>query len=101
MHIIYCIKKNKEGKKRIKFLDIQTSEIGCKDVKGTVSGRLELKYRDEYSHSDVKPDFAFIKDFYVHRKLLEKYNITNNCDVIAKIVLGGDDKWKVYDLEII
>ena len=101
LHIIYCIKKNKEGKKRIKFLDIQTSEIGCKDVKGTISGRLELKYRDEYSHSDVKPDFAFIKDFYVHRKLLEKYNITNNCDVIAKIVLGGDDKWKVYDLEII
>lgn len=100
LRIIYCVKKNKEGKKRIKFLDIQTSEIGCKDVKGTVTGRLELKYRDEYSHSDAKPDFAFIKDFYVHRKLLEKYNITNNCDVVAKVVLGGDNKWKVYDLEV-
>lgn len=100
LRIIYCVKKNKEGKKKIKFLEIQTSETGCKDVKGTVTGRLEIKYRDEYSHSNDKPDFAFIKDFYVHRKLLEKYNITNDCNVVAKVVLGGDNKWKVYDLEI-
>lgn len=101
LHIVYCVKKNKDGKKRIKFLDIQTSETGCKDVKGTVTGRLELKYRDEHYHSDDKPDFAFIKDFYVHHKLLEKYNITNDCDIVAKVVLGGDNKWKVYDLKII
>jgi len=101
LRIIYCVKRNKDGKKRIKFLDIQTSETGCNDVKGTVMGRLVLKYRDEYYHSDAEPDFAFIKDFYVHRKLLEKYHVTHDCDVVAKIVLGGDNKWKVYDLEII
>lgn len=100
LRISYCIKKNKEGKKRIKFLDIQTSDVGCKGVKGTVTGRLEMKYHGGYCEYDEEPDFAFIKDFYVHRSLLKKYNITHDCDVTAKVVLGGDDKWKVYDLEL-
>lgn len=100
LHITYCIKKNKEGKKRIKFLDIQTSEIGCNGVRGTVTGRLKVKYHDEYSNYNEEPDFAFIEDFYVHRNILRKYNITTDCDVVAKIILGGDNKWKVYDLEI-
>lgn len=99
LRITYCVKKNKEGKKKIKFLDIQTSDIGCNGVKGTVAGRLEVKYHDEYCDYNEEPNFAFIKDIYVHRNILKKYNITSDCDVIAKIVLGGDDKWKVYDLE--
>ena len=97
LRISCCIKKNKDGKKRIKFLNIQTSEVGCKGLKGTVTGRLELKYRG----CEEEPNFAFIKDFYVHRNLLKKYNITHNCEVVASIVLGGDDKWKVYDLDVI
>lgn len=100
LRIVYCIKKNKEGKKKIKFLDIQTSDTGCNGVKDTVTGRLKLKYRDGNFDSDDEPDFAFIEDFYVHRRLLKKYNITNDCDVVAKLVLGGDNKWKVYDLEL-
>ncbi len=100
LRIVYCIKKNKEGKKRIKFLDIQPSDIECNGVTDTVEGRLEVKYRDGYYCPDENPDFAFIKDFYVHRKLLKKYNITEDCDVVAKIILGGDDKWKVYDLAL-
>lgn len=99
LRITYCVKKNKEGKKRIKFLDIQTSEIGCNGVKDTVTGRLEVKYHDEYCNYNEEPDFAFVKDIYVHRSILKKYKITSDCDVIAKVVLGGDDKWKVYDLE--
>ena len=75
-------------------------DTGCNGVKDTVTGRLKLKYRDGNFDSDDEPDFAFIEDFYVHRRLLKKYNITNDCDVVAKLVLGGDNKWKVYDLEL-
>lgn len=97
LRITYCVKKNKDGKKRIKFLNIQTSDVGCEGVKGTVAGRLEVKYHSDYFNEE--PDFAFVKDIYVHHSILKKYNITDDCDVIAKVVLGGDNKWKVYDLE--
>ena len=46
----------------------------------------------------IKPDFAFINDFYVPKYLLEKHNITTDCAVKAKAIFAGD-KWKVYDLE--
>lgn len=100
LHIVYCIRINKEGKKRIKFLDIKTSDVGCKGVTGTIAGRLELNYIDRFGNYHDEPNFAFVKDFYVHRNLLKKYNIKNDCNVVAKVVLGGDDKWKVYDLEL-
>lgn len=100
LRISYCIKKDKEGKKRIKILDVQTSDQTCNGVKGTVTGRLSVKYRDEYADwENGEPDFAFVKDYYVHRDILRRYQITRDCDVVAKVVLGGDDKWKVYDLE--
>jgi hypothetical protein len=102
LNITYCIKKEKEGKKRIKILDVQASDQGCNGVKGTVTGRLSVKFKNgdrtlDWGSGD--PTFAFVKDFYVHRDILKKYHITSDCDVIAKVVLGGDDKWKVYDLE--
>lgn len=97
LKIIYIVKTNKEGKKHIKFLDIQNTTEGCNGVRGTVTGKLEVKYKDESwryedDEDNALPDFAFVKDFYVHRKLLRKYNITKDCDVIAKVVLGGDNK---------
>ena len=103
LRITYLIKKNKEGKKRIKFLDIQKTDEECPNVKGTVTGRLELKYREDWFDEEGSrhPDFAFIKDLYVHRNLLRKYNITADCNICAKVVLGGDNKWKVYDLELL
>lgn len=102
LRITYCIKKNKEGKQHIKFLEIVRSDVECKGVSGTVVGHLSVKYKDyqwvdEYS---CEPDFAFVKDFYVHRSILRKYGIKNDCDVVAKVVLGGDNKWKVYALEV-
>lgn len=100
LRINYCYKKNKEGKKKIKILDIHTSEVGCEGLKDSVVGRLEVKYHNDYFDHEDEPDFAFVKDFYVHLSILRKYNITDDCDVVAYIVLGGDNKWKVYDLEI-
>ena len=103
LNITYCIKKNKEGKKRIKFLDIKKTDAECENVTKTVTGRLQLKYRDDgYDENEIRvPDFAFVQDYYVHRRLLKKHGIVNDCDVVAKLVLGGDDNWKVYDLEIV
>ncbi len=98
LKITYCIKKNKEGKKHIKFLDIQETSEVCGSVTKEISGRLELKYKDDYDDNPGLPDFAFISDYYVHRNILRKYDITEDCDVTAKMVLGGDDKWKVYEL---
>lgn len=96
LHVTYCIKKNKEGKKRIKFLDIQRSTEVCKGLTDTVWGELRVTCRGEGS----EPDFAFVDDHYVHRNVLKKCGIRRDCDVTAKLVLGGDDKWKVYDLAV-
>jgi hypothetical protein len=52
------------------------------------------------SERKMKPDFAFIGDFYVSKNMLQQYNITEDCTVIAKAVYTGDgDKWKVYNIE--
>lgn len=104
VEITYCIKKNKEGKKRIKYLDISTTEETCPNVTREFSGLLEVKFKgDNWMYDDddeLAPDFAFVGDYYVHKSLLSKYNIKKDCHVTAKVVLGGDDKWKVYDLII-
>ncbi len=107
LKITYCIKKNKEGKKHIKFFDIQPTDEEIVGVKGTVTGQLVVKYkygenlRDQNGKKIPQPDFAFVEDFYIHKNILRKYNIKDDCYVNAKYVLGGDNKWKVYDLEVI
>lgn len=99
LQISYCVRKNKKGEKRIKILDIKKSDKECEGVTKTISGRLLVKYKDLYE--DTQPNFAFIEDNYVHKNVLNAHNITEDCNVIAKLVLGGDNKWKVYDLEVV
>lgn len=103
LRITYCLKTNKEGKKHIKFLDIERSSDRCAGVTETVTGHLSLKYKDEEwdLFDSREPDYAFIKDFYVHRNILKKFDIKEDCDVTAKVVLTGDNKWKVYDIIIL
>jgi hypothetical protein len=100
LNVTYCIKKNKEGKKRIKILDVKLTDQTCENVTNIISGMLSVKYNYSSDSFDEPsyPDFAFIGDNYVHSKILRKYGITDNCRVKAKLVLGGDNKWKVYDL---
>ncbi len=106
LKITYCIKTNKEGKKRIKFLDIRETDEVCPNVTKQISGWLDLKCRDrdwtfdEDDSNPYPPDFAFINDYYVHKSVLRKHNITKNCYVVASLVLSGDNKWRVYDLEV-
>ena len=72
-----------------------TDEVNSELVK-TISGFLELKYRGGMDWGT--PDFAFIGDYYVHKSLLDKYKIHSDCHVDAKVVLTGDDKWRVYEI---
>jgi len=101
LRVTYCIRKNKEGKKRIKFLEISTTDEKNERLVREMSGLLELKYKDgrwgDEDGSDA--DFAFIGDCYVHRHVLWKYGISKDCYVDAKAVIGADGRWQVYELK--
>lgn len=123
LRITYLTRTNKEGKQRVKFLDIKTTEEECAELRSTVRSWLKVGYKverrsfldfniedilnlddeedDEEDSKKKEPDFAFVGDYYVHRNLLRKYNITNDCEVCAKTVLCGNGKWKVYDLDVV
>jgi len=105
LRITYCVRENREGKKRIKFLDITTTDERLEGVTKTVSGRLSVKHKDCSWNDDDdgnyrEPDFAFVEDFYVHLNILRKYGITDDCDVIAKVMLGGENRMKVYAIDV-
>ncbi len=91
-------KKNLDKQKKvIEVLKAEsTNEINSSLIKN-ITGYLELKYKDMYDEGD--PDFAFIGDYYVHKTILEKYDINSNCQVNAKAIYAGDGKWKVYEIE--
>ena len=101
----YCVKKDKDGKKKklITLFVEKTDEQNAELIKA-ISGRLELKYKNDYWEEGIarEADFAFIGDFYVSKNMLQQYNITGDCYVSAQAVYTGDgDKWKVFKIEII
>lgn len=92
----YCITKNVKGEYKALVLHIaETDEVNLNAVK-TIQGHLTLGYRND-SHNNA-PDFAFIDNYYVHRSMLEKYCITEDCDVTAFAVYVGAGKWKVFEI---
>ena len=119
LRITYLTRTSKEGKQRVKFLDIKTTEEECAELRRTVRGQLKVRYKverrgfldfniedimcfdDEEDSKNKEPDFAFVGDYYVHRNLLKKHSITKDCEVCAKVVLCGNGKWKVYDLDVV
>lgn len=85
-----------QEKKVVEVLKAEaTDEVNSNLVKD-IEGRLELKYRNRYDDGD--PDFAFIGDYYVHKSILDKYNISCDCHVKAKVIYTGDGKWKVFKI---
>lgn len=85
-----------QEKKVVKVLKAEvTDEVNSNLVKD-IEGRLELKYSSRYDDGD--PDFAFIGDYYVHKSILDKYNISCDCHVKAKVIYTGDGKWKVFKI---
>ncbi len=101
---IYYFMRQKEDKndpdKKRKIREIikaeASDEINQTLVK-EIEGDLSLKYKD-YSEDCERPDFAFIGDYYVHRSILERYNITTDKRVKAKAVYTGNGKWKVFEI---
>lgn len=83
-------------KKVIEVIKAEATEEVDSELVKKISGFLELKYRGGRDWGE--PDFAFIGDHYVHKSLLDKYNIDSDCYVEAKVVLTGDDKWRVYEI---
>lgn len=90
--------KKNPGKERkvIEVLKAETSDEVNSSLVKDIEGLLELKYRNRFDDGD--PDFAFIGDYYVHKTLLDKYNIISDCHVKAKVIYAGDGKWKVFEL---
>lgn len=101
--VTYCLKKDKEGKTRIKILDLQNTSETDNSLKRTVQGKLELKYKGAVwfdGTSLMTPDFGFINDYYVHKKVIEKFHITEDCYVVAQAMVDGDNKWRIYHLQV-
>lgn len=72
-----------------------TSESNCGFVR-TIQGELRVKYYGGLNYGN--PDFAFIDGCYVHKSLLEKYKIIDDCYVEAKVIKQKDERWKVIDI---
>lgn len=90
-------KKNPGHTKNVvELLKVETTSEINKDIVKTVRGELKLKYRDNIGSG--APDFGFVDDYYVHKKLLEKYDILDDCFVEAKAIKQSDGRWKVVDI---
>ena len=101
--IYYFVREINDKKnlgKQKKLVEVLKAEITNEinnDLIKHISGYLALNYKDWCD--DGVPDFAFISDYYVHKTILEKYNITSNCHVNAKAIYAGDGRWKIYAIE--
>ena len=101
LKVYFCVKKDKEGKKKLVTLKVEQTEEQNLDIRKTINGRLELKYKYDWNDNGdgENADFAFIGDYYVPKSVLSRFNITKDCNVTATAVYTGDgDKWKVFDI---
>jgi hypothetical protein len=101
LKVYFCVKKDKEGKKNLVTLKVEQTEEQNLDIRKTINGRLELKYKYDWNDNGdgENADFAFIGDYYVPKSVLSRFNITKDCNVTATAVYTGDgDKWKVFDI---
>lgn len=113
LHIIYVEPKDKEGNKKRKILAITPSVSRDRNLRKTIIGYLQLKYKDPLSANhlsgnetdtesiETNADFAFIDNtYYVPRDILLKYKINCDCQVKAVAVFTGKGgKWRVYNIE--
>lgn len=84
-------------KKVVEVIKSESTDEVNGDIIKSISGYLELKYRDGYDYGE--PDFAFVGDYYVHKSILRKYSINTDCHVKGRAIYTGDGKWKVFELE--
>lgn len=103
IHYYKRIKKKINAGQETEVVEVLKAEVTDEvnsDLVKEIEGRLELKYRRD-NHDGI-PDFAFIENCYVHKAILDKYNIISNCNVKAKAIYTADGKcdgkWKVYEI---
>lgn len=95
LNLTYCTRNNKEGKKRIIVLDLQTTNETNEQLIRNEIGDLTLKYK----FSENEADFGFVNDMYASKQMLQQANIYYECSVRAKAVVGSDGKWKIFNLQ--
>ena len=100
LRIDYYIKPAKDGNKYLKILDAIPTYETVEGVEARIEGHLHLKYKDNNVRKE-EPDYAFVNEYYVHKKLLTEYHITEDCKVAARIIRGADQRWKVYELIVL
>lgn len=92
----YCTSTGKDGRQILLTARIElTDEVNDNAVR-RVSGRLKVKFR--HGNTGIQPDYAFIDHYYVHRSLLRKHDIFDDCNVTADVVYAGDGKWTAVNL---
>lgn len=113
----YTTSLDKNKNIRVRILSMEETQESNQNLRKEIEGLLQLKYKsdndlqrawrdDDYDENwnikpgVLKPDFAFIDNYYVPKYLLEEYHILSDCKVKA-CVLNTGDKWKVYKLEIV
>lgn len=97
LKVRYYMTKDDKGQTRVRVIRAKpTSETNERAVK-RIHGLLKVKMRKE--NTSELPDYAFVKNYYVHAKVLRRHKITANCEVDAVVVYKDDmDKWTVADI---
>lgn len=110
--IVYVLRKNEQNNKiYCTEIDIQPSDEDLGKLVQHFSGELCLKYKvggatydyDDPSLNDYRresPDFAFVNDYYIPRKLLRSKGISYDCYVTGKAV-NVDGEYRVIHIEVV
>jgi len=106
---------HKKSNNRLIVLLVEPSQKETSPLKKVVKGTLCPKYKTDFGVFDFdvlkdhsldynvgrnQPDFGFINDYYVPKKLLVENRIIAETEVVATIVYAGD-KWKTVKIEIV
>ena len=96
LNIIYCIRKDKQEKKHIVFLQISPAEDG------TTSTLLQSEEGELRTNRNKQgKTFGFVGDTYIPAELLDKAGADEDDTVRVLSVMTPEGKWKAYSLEII
>lgn len=113
LRIFYILEKNnswKSSKKNeIIVLKAEPTNESSSDIVRHISGILKLKHSrkgwlndfDDDDSEQQSADYAFVEDCYVHKSILAKYNIAEDCHVSGRAVYTGNGRWSVFELDSI
>lgn len=96
LNITYCIRKDKQDKKHIVFLQI------CPVEKGTSSPLIKTEEGELRTNINKQGKmFGFVDDTYIPTELLDEAEADEFDTVRIRSVMTPEGKWKAYRLDII